>query len=108
MLPINGDIFVKTHRSTNGNVVALRDNTGNGKVDVVEHFAKMPSKRKWSLQAGVEIYNGYLYFSTDLTVYRMKMSEGTLVPEGEMEVIVHDDHAQWRTRAHSKAIFLRQ
>ena len=89
----NGDIFVKTHRSTNGNVVALRDNTGNGRVDVVEHFAKMPSKRKWSLQAGVEIYNGYLYFSTDLTVYRMKMSEGTLVPEGEWEVIVHDDHA---------------
>ena len=88
----HGDLYVKTQNSTQGNIVGLRDNTGDGKADAIEYFADTDDKRKRSLQAGVEIYNGYLYFSTTLVVYRMKLIPGSLIPEGEMEVIVRDDH----------------
>ena len=88
----DGDIYVKTRRSTLGNVAAVRDHDGDGKADTVQYFSKIENQRRSSLQAGVEIYQGYLYFSTDLKVYRQKLSPGTLVPEGELELIVNDDH----------------
>ncbi len=88
----DGNIYVKTRRSNKGNVAAVKDQDGDGKADIVQYFASVENQRKWSLQAGVEIYNGYLYFSTDLIVYRVKLNPGTLVPDGELEVIVIDDH----------------
>lgn len=91
-----GDLYVKTKRSGKGNVVGLRDLDGDGKADVVEHFAKLKATSRGGLRAGVEIYNGYLYFSTELAVYRMKLSSGTLVPEGEIQVVVQDDHEHGR------------
>lgn len=91
-----GDLYVKTKRSGKGNVVGLRDLDGDGKADVVEHFAKLKATSRGGLRAGVEIYNGYLYFSTELAVYRMKLSPGTLVPQGEIQVVVQDDHEHGR------------
>ena len=88
-----GIVYAKTHRASKGNVAAIVDENGDGKADTVSYFAQLPQQKRWSLQAGVELYEGYLYFSTDLTVYRMKLSPGTRVPQGDMEVVVHDDHA---------------
>lgn len=88
----DGDIYVKTQSAHLGNVAAVRDDDGDGKADTVRYFSKVEDQRIRSLQAGVEIYKGYLYFSTDLTVYRQKLNPGTLIPEGELEVIVQDDH----------------
>ena len=88
-----GTVYAKTHRAVKGNVAAIVDEDGDGKADTVSYFVQLPQERRWSLQTGVEIYNGYLYFSTDLTVYRMKMSPGTMVPQGELEIVVKDDHA---------------
>ncbi|GJM29657.1 MAG: hypothetical protein DHS20C17_22920 [Cyclobacteriaceae bacterium] len=87
-----GDIYAKTHRADRGNIAAIRDRDGNGRADQVEYFAQLENQKKRSLQAGVEIYKGYLYFSTDLIVYRVKLEPGTLVPDGDLEVIVEDDH----------------
>jgi glucose/arabinose dehydrogenase/mono/diheme cytochrome c family protein len=89
----DGDLYVKTQRPIEGNVAAVRDHNGDGKADSVTYFAQVENEIISSLQAGVEIYKGYLYFSTALTVYRMKLKPGSLIPEGEMEVIVRDDHA---------------
>ncbi len=41
----------------------------------------------------MRIYKGYLYFSSELNVYRYKLTPGELVPESPKEIILTDDHA---------------
>lgn len=78
----NGDIYIKMRNTDNGGgVVALRDTTGDGRADIQEYFTDHGG-------TGIGIYNGYLYFSSDTVVYRVKLNEGELVPSGEPEVIV--------------------
>lgn len=88
----NGDIYVKLRFSENGEGgnVALRDTTGDGKADIITNFGDY--KDEGSLANGMRIHNGYLYFSSARVVYRHKLTQGKLVPESEMEVILTDDH----------------
>ena len=87
-----GAIYVKTRRANLGNVAVVNDLNADGKADTVAYFAKTENRRRWSLQTGVEIYQDYLYFSTDLTVYRVKLADDQLIPDGELEIVVQDDH----------------
>ena len=84
----NGDIYVKTR--TKGNL-ALRDTTGDGRVDIIRTFGDY--KDEGYLASSMRIHNGYLYFSSIRTVYRQKLSPGKLVPNSEIETILTDDHA---------------
>ena len=89
----NGDIYVKLRYSfEDGGVAALRDTDGDGRADIIKRFGKYEHKGNWGYQTGVEIYNGYLYFSTELAVYRYRLNPEKLVPDGEPELIVLDDH----------------
>ncbi len=93
----NGDVYVKLQfPQEDGGCVALRDTTGDGKADIVQGFAKYDNEGRSSLQTGMQIYNGYLYFSTDLFVYRYRLDPESLVPTGERETVVIDDHAHGR------------
>ncbi|MDH3712073.1 MAG: PQQ-dependent sugar dehydrogenase [Cyclobacteriaceae bacterium] len=92
----NGDLFAKLKFSGNGGVAALRDNDGDGKVDLMENFADYEAEGKWSLQTGIRIHNGYLYFSSELTIYRIKLEPHKLVPTGTIEVVLQDDHPHGR------------
>ena len=65
------------------NIAALRDTDGDGKADVVERFGQHARSAN-----GMEIYDGHLYVSTTTTVYRYRLTPGSLVPEGEAEIIV--------------------
>ena len=88
----NGDIYVKSRFSEkDGRNVAIRDTTGDGKADIIESFGSYEKERSYG--TAMRIHNGYLYFSSELTVYRQKLTPGKLVPEGEIEEIVIDDHA---------------
>ncbi len=88
----NGDIYVKARRGDAGtSVTALRDTDGDGRADVIATFGGEVRERNYGTAA--RIYNGYLYFSTELVVYRYKLTPGQLVPEGEAEIILTDDHA---------------
>lgn len=88
----NGDIYVKSRFSEpEGRNIALRDTNGDGKADVIETFGKYEKERSYG--TAMRIYNGYLYFSSELNVYRYKLSPGKLLPEGDLEEIVVDDHA---------------
>src|SRR5258708_36555142 len=40
----------------------------------------------------MRIHNGYLYFSSELVVYRYQLTPGKLVPESKIEAVVTDDH----------------
>ncbi|HEX6225334.1 MAG TPA: c-type cytochrome [Chryseolinea sp.] len=87
----NGDIYVKSRFSEpQGRNVALRDTDGDGKADIIKAFGKYEMERSYG--TAMRIYNGYLYFSSELTVYRYKLAEDTLLPNGEPEEIVIDDH----------------
>ena len=88
----NGDIYVKSRFSKeDGRNVALRDTTNDGKPDIIQTFSQYKKERSYG--TAMRIHNGYLYFSSELVVYRQKLTPGKLIPEGELEEIVIDDHA---------------
>jgi glucose/arabinose dehydrogenase len=91
----NGDIYVKLRISTGsqGNV-ALRDTDGDGKADIYQRFGDYPNDGSFATE--MRIHNGYLYFSSELVVYRQKLSAEQLIPEGKPEIILIDHHPiQW-------------
>jgi glucose/arabinose dehydrogenase/cytochrome c553 len=87
----NGDIYVKARIADVGTaVIALRDTNGDGRADVIKRFGGTAKERNYG--TAMRIYQGYLYFSSELVVYRYKLTPGVLVPEGPEEVILTDDH----------------
>jgi glucose/arabinose dehydrogenase/mono/diheme cytochrome c family protein len=89
----NGDIYLKLSSSDSvyGGNVALRDTTGDGKADIIRRFGGIEPKRT-SYGTGMLIHEGYLYFSSALTLYRYRLTPGALVPEEAPEVVLTDDH----------------
>lgn len=86
----NGDIYVKLRLETGdkGNV-ALRDTNNDGKADIIQRFGDYPNDGTFATE--MRIHNGYLYYSSELVIYRQKLSPGRLIPQGKPEVIVKDN-----------------
>jgi glucose/arabinose dehydrogenase len=86
----NGDVYVARQylldvpmfqqTATYGALVALRDSDGDGVADVVKEFGPT------DVSTEVKIHDGYLYFSSDLAVYRIELGD-ELVPTGVAEPI---------------------
>lgn len=89
----NGDIFVKLRfpDSLGGNAV-LRDTGHNGKANLIRKFGNYEDKGSYG--TGMRIHKGYLYFSSETNVYRMLLNPNTLIPDGPLELIVHDAGGQ--------------
>jgi len=85
----NGDIYVKL-RTPNGDKgnIALRDTDGDGKADIVQRFGKYRNDGTFATE--MRIHNGYLYFSSELVIYRQKLTPFKLIPEGKPEIILVD------------------
>lgn len=91
----NGDIYAKLRfPQEEGGNVALRDENGDGKADVVQVFGNYTADGSYG--TAMRIYNGYLYYSSQLVVYRQRLEPGKLVPETDIEVMLTDDHAHGR------------
>jgi len=86
----NGDIYVKLRVPDPQGIVALRDLNGDGRADSTVVFGDYDDQGNYG--TGMEIHNGYIYFSTAGEVYRQALTPGQLVPEGEVEVIMIDDY----------------
>ncbi|MEH6679238.1 MAG: PQQ-dependent sugar dehydrogenase [Sediminicola sp.] len=86
---VNGDIYIKlrTDKGRLGNM-ALRDTDNDGRADIFQRFGDYPNDGTFATE--MRIHNGYLYFSSELVVYRQKLVAGQLVPEGKPEVIMVD------------------
>lgn len=87
----NGDIYVKArnHDLNDGyGNIALRDTDHDGKADIVTPFGRYDGH---TYGTAMRIYNGYLYFSSELMVYRNKLKRGQLVPDSKMDTIVIDN-----------------
>ncbi|MDG1572345.1 PQQ-dependent sugar dehydrogenase [Robiginitalea sp. M366] len=89
----NGDIYVKLRKPEQpeglGNV-ALRDRDGDGRADSIVRFGRYPNDGAFATE--MRIHNGYLYFSSELVVYRQKLQPGELVPQTEEERLVQDPY----------------
>ena len=91
----NGDIYVKLRliEGDSGNV-ALRDTNNDGRADIFQRFGDYPNDGSFATE--MRIHNGYLYFSSELVVYRQKLAPSQLIPDGKPEIIVIDHHPiQW-------------
>jgi len=86
----NGDIYVKLLLKEAGGNVALRDTTNDGKADIIEKFGDYKDNGNYG--TAMRIHNGFLYFSSELAVYRYKLTAGQLIPKGNIETILIDDH----------------
>ena len=75
----NGDLYLS---SRNG-LVALRDKNGDGTADEVTPFGDVTG-------TGFQIFDGYLYASDNVGVYRYKLDPATLVPGAAKEVVVSE------------------
>jgi glucose/arabinose dehydrogenase/cytochrome c553 len=87
----NGDIYVKARNHIrNGGFgnVALRDTNNDGKADVITPFGKYDGR---TYGTAMKIHDGYLYYSSELVVYRNKLKHGQLVPDSKMDTIVVDN-----------------
>lgn len=99
----NGDIYVKLRfpDSIGGNA-AIRDTNGDGKADQVVKFGNYEDKGSYG--TAMKVHNGYIYFSSELYVFRQKLEPGKLVPTGPIETVVIDDHAHGRHEHIAKPI----
>ncbi|MEM9648401.1 MAG: PQQ-dependent sugar dehydrogenase, partial [Bacteroidota bacterium] len=89
----DGYLYAKLRNSSaDGSIAVLHDSDGDGRADEVERFGSYRTSQKWSYATAMRIYNGYLYFSSELVVYRYKLKPGTMIPEGGMEIVFTDDH----------------
>jgi glucose/arabinose dehydrogenase len=87
----NGDIYVKLRVET-GNMgnIALRDIDNDGRADILKRFGDYPNDGSFATE--MRIHKGYLYFSSELVVYRQKLTPNELIPAGKPEVIVRDPY----------------
>lgn len=77
----NGDIYLALRSLNNSKgIVALRDTNGDGKADMIKYFAS-------TITTGIDISDGYLYYSNFDQVLRVPVSREELVPQGEPVVI---------------------
>ena len=87
----NGDIYIKLRIDTGdkGNM-ALRDIDGDGKADIFKRFGDYPNDGRFATE--MKIHNDYLYYSSELVVYRQKLDPTNLIPKGKPEVIMVDEY----------------
>ncbi len=89
----NGDLYAKFKRPSDmGMMAAVRDLNNDGIADSLVKFGKYHKPQKGNYSTAARIYKGYLYYSSELTVYRVKLDDN-LVPTANAEIIVDDDHA---------------
>ena len=80
----NGDLYVHLRKlNDNGHgIIALRDTSGNGRAEIQEGFSKVTG-------TGIEIHNGYLYYSSRTEIFRSPMQTGELLPTDHVDTLVH-------------------
>lgn len=78
----NGDVFIKLRRLANEvGVLTVSDTTNDGKMDTHAGFGAYTG-------TGIHIYNGFLYATSDTSVYRYPMINGKVDPNSKPELIV--------------------
>ena len=89
----SGNVYTKFKKtSEEGSLAALQDFNQDGVADSIFKFANDKTIKGFGYATAARIYKGYLYFSSELAVYRYKLDPAHLVPQGPLETVVIDDH----------------
>ena len=89
----DGVVYAKLRNSTmDGSLAALKDTDGDVRADEIKKFLAYGERERWSYATEAKIYKGYLYYSSDLVVYRIKLKDNEMIPTGVPEVVLTDDH----------------
>jgi glucose/arabinose dehydrogenase len=92
----NGDIYVKLARLQNGKGILVLRETPNGKAQIVKSFGNY-------IGTEVAFKNGYLYASSDSSIYRYKLNDdGEVIAPDAPEMIVT---GLWSKRQHESKSF---
>jgi len=85
----NGDLYIQLQQLKDGKgIAALRDKDGDGRADTLAYFGEHAG-------TGMEIYQGYLYCSSNTAVFRYPLPEdGSLIPEESSRELVVSDFPQ--------------
>jgi len=75
----DGIVYVALLQGERGGVVALRDNDGDGRADERAQFGDHYGD-------GLEVHQGHLYFGTNTSILRYRLTPGQLQPAGPYEV----------------------
>ena len=80
--PVTGTVFVRLEKLKDGNgTVELMDTNGDGRADQTVMFGNYAG-------TGAAVVNGYLYASSDTSVYRYQLTNGKVLAETKPEPIV--------------------
>ena len=80
--PVTGTVFVRLEKLKDGNgTVELVDTDGDGRADQTVMFGNYAG-------TGAAVVNGYLYASSDTSVYRYQLTNGKVLAETRPEPIV--------------------
>ncbi len=92
-----GDIYVamRNRGDDPGGIAALRDTTGDGRINLIERFGEMNG-------TAIGLKGEYLYFGSRTSIVRYSLAAGDLTPTGRPEIIVDGFPEQ---RAHAAKAF---
>lgn len=89
----NDIVYAKLKKPTpQGSIVMLIDQDKDGRADSINIVGRHGERQRGNYSTASRIYNGYLYFSSQLTVYRQKLDSITQLPIGSIETVLIDDH----------------
>lgn len=89
----NGVVYAKLKRpSDEGSIAMLTDTNKDGKADEIKFIGAHDEEQEYNYSTAARIYQSYLYFSSQLTIYRQKLDSVTHKPIGLIEIVLKDDH----------------
>ena len=79
-----GIIYVALRKTDGaaGGIVVLRDTDGDGRADSKQQFGE-------HYGTGIEVRDSYLYFGTNESILRYRLTENQPVPSGTPEILIH-------------------
>lgn len=83
----SGRYFPNSPAPPGGFLLALKDDKGTGKADVIQRFGETADTGAAG-GTGIGLYNGWLYAELNDRIIRYALPEGQLVPQGQAETIL--------------------
>jgi glucose/arabinose dehydrogenase/mono/diheme cytochrome c family protein len=79
-----GEVYIHLAKLTDDGygILALQDSDGDGRAEIIREYGNITG-------TGIKLHKGYLYFSSRTEIYRVKIQDGQLLPENEIDTLVH-------------------
>ena len=83
----SGSYFPNSPAPPGGFLIALKDDKGTGKADVIQRFGET-AQTGGAGGTGIRLYNGWLYAEINDRIVRYALPDGRLVPQGAPQTIL--------------------